>query len=110
MLRTMLRFDVAEGQADDLLSLFRDRNILETSVAEPGCLSSEFCIAEDGSHVVVTATWEDEAAYGRWTSRTDRGDHMGAINAFLRTPMTARTHGVRYRVVHAPRPSDASSD
>ena len=102
MLRTMLRFDIAEGRADELLALFQDRDILETSVAQPGCLSAEFCVAEDGSHVVVTATWADEDAYTRWTARTDRGDHMAAINELLRVPMTASTHGVRYRVAHAP--------
>ena len=105
MLRTMLRFDIREGAADDLLALFRERDILEMSVAQPGCLSSEFCVAEDGSHVIVTATWEDEDAYARWTSRTDRGDHMEAINRHLRAPMTAATQGGRYRVVHAPKGS-----
>lgn len=102
MLRTMLRFEIADGRADDLLALFRDRDILEMSVAQPGCLSAEFCVAEDGTHVVVTATWTDEAAYAVWTSRTDRGNHMEAINELLRVPMTAATHGVSYRVVHAP--------
>jgi heme-degrading monooxygenase HmoA len=107
MIRTMLRFDVREGGADDLLAVFRDRGILELSVEQPDCFSAEFCIAEDGSHVIVTATWEDEAAYARWTSRTDRGDNADAIDACLRNPMDPATKGVRYLVAHAPRPPAA---
>lgn len=104
MIRTILRFDIVEGAAPDLLDLFRARGILEASIAQPGCLSTEFCVAADGSHVIVTATWVDDAAYATWTSRPDRGGHTEAINALLRVPMTAATTGVVYRVGHAPAP------
>lgn len=102
MIRTVLRLDVAPGHADPLVEAFRRLEILETSVAQPGCLSAEIAISTDGREAIVTATWEDEAAYGRWTSRSDRGSTSDELNAHLATPLTAQTVGRTYRVGHRP--------
>jgi heme-degrading monooxygenase HmoA len=102
MIRTMLRLAVAPGEAEGLVDTFRRLEILETSIAQDGCLSTEIAISDNRSEAVVTATWSDRAAYGRWTSRTDRGAHSAEISRHLRDPLTAETVGLIYDVGHRP--------
>lgn len=102
MIRTVLTLDIAPGQADDLVQTFRDHQILETSLTQDGCASTEIAISLDGREAIVTAAWDDEAAYERWTSRTDRGSTSEALSAHLATPLTAEVVGRVYRVAHRP--------
>lgn len=102
MIRTMLRLPVAPGEAEGLVETFRRLEILETSIAQEGCLSTEIAISEDHTEAVVTATWSDREAYGRWTSRSDRGSHSAELSRHLSRPLTAETVGVVYDVAHRP--------
>lgn len=102
MIRTVLRLDVAPGHADALVDTFRRLQILETSLAQEGCLSTEIAVSLDGREAIVTATWEDQEAYGRWTARSDRGSTSEELNAHLGTPLSAATVGTTYRVGHRP--------
>lgn len=100
MVRTVLTLTVASGEADRLVAAFRTLEILETSVVQEGCLSAELAVSSDGNEAIVTATWVDEAAYERWTSRTDRGATAGELSAHLAVPLSAETVGRIYRVAH----------
>lgn len=102
MIRTLLRLEVAPGEAAGLVETFRRLQILEASLAQPGCLTTEIAISTDEREAIVTATWADEAAYSRWTSRPDRGSLSEQLNLHLATPMTAETVGRLYRVAHRP--------
>ncbi|WP_157965661.1 antibiotic biosynthesis monooxygenase family protein [Euzebya rosea] len=102
MIRTVLRLDVRPGHANQLVEAFRSREILETSIAQDGCLSTEIAVSEDGLEAIVTATWDDMAAYGRWTSRSDRGSSAEYLNPHLSVPLDAATVGRIYRVAHRP--------
>lgn len=104
MIRTVLRLDVAPGAAASLVEAFRTHEILETSLAQEGCTSSEIAISPDGREAIVTATWNDESAYERWTSRSDRGSTSEALNPHLTRPLTADVVGQVYRVAHRPTP------
>lgn len=102
MIRTVLTLPVKPGEGEALVATFRRLQILETSMAQDGCLSTEISIAEDGIQAIVTATWRDREAYGVWTARTDRGSHSAEISRHLREPLTAQTVGVVYDVAHRP--------
>jgi quinol monooxygenase YgiN len=102
MIRTVLTLQVAPGEAQGLVDAFRRLNILENSVAQDGCLSAEIAIAADEREAIVTATWEDEAAYERWTSRSDRGSTSEEVNAHLAVPLSAQTVGRVYHLAHRP--------
>lgn len=100
MIRTVLTLKVASGEADALVETFRELQILETSIAQEGCLATEIAVSDDQREAIVTATWADRAAYARWTARADRGAHGERISRHLREPLTAETVGVVYEVRH----------
>lgn len=100
MIRTVLTLKVAPGQADALVETFRELRILETSIAQEGCLATEIAVSEDQSEAIVTAAWVDRDAYARWTSRDDRGTHGETVSRHLREPLTAETVGAVYEVRH----------
>ncbi len=106
MIRTVLNLDIAPGAADDLVAAFRTNRILETSLAQEGCTSTEIAISQDGRAAIVTATWDDEDAYARWTARSDRGTTSEVLSQHLATPLTPEVVGQVYRVAH--RPTDLS--
>ncbi|MGH1491977.1 MAG: antibiotic biosynthesis monooxygenase family protein [Acidimicrobiales bacterium] len=93
MIRTYLEFDVLPGKATGLADFFDRRDILRTSVAQPGCQSAELTISADGLTALVTATWDDRDAYDRWTSRSDREDDADELSSFLRQPVGPATIG-----------------
>jgi quinol monooxygenase YgiN len=98
MIRTFLQFDLVEGGADALVELFRRHRVLETSVAQDGCISAELTLDEAGRTATVTAAWSDGAAYDRWTSRSDRGELADELNQVLATPIGEATVGEIYDV------------
>ncbi len=102
MIRTVLTLQVASGHADGLVDVFRRLKVLETSRAQDGCLSAEIAVSTDKDEAIVTATWSDEAAYERWTSRPDRGSLLDEVNPHLAAPLSAQTVGRVYRIVHRP--------
>lgn len=110
MIRTYLRFDLRDGASADFVDLFRDAAILETSLAQPGCLSAELTVSETGGVATVTATWTDRHAYEAWTNRADRGAYAERLNACLTTPLTAATIGEVHTVAHAPGHQDESGN
>jgi len=106
MIRTYLTFEVAEGKADALVSLFQEGLILETSAAQEGCHSAELTISQDGLQAIATAVWDDLAAYERWTSRSDRAGHAEDINALLSSPIGAETVGGKFTIAHSVQSAD----
>lgn len=104
MIRTYLSFELDDGRAEQLVSLFRDHRILEISVAQRGCHSAELTVSTDESHAIVTATWDNPEAYARWTSRSDRGRLSAEISRLLTVPIDAATKGSEYRIAHIAQP------
>lgn len=102
MILSVLRLEVLPGRADRLVQIFRDQQILETALAQPGCRTSFIAVSEDGREAIVIATWESLQDYKRWTSRPDRGRLSEEISACLASPLTAATIGAVYRVADDP--------
>ncbi len=100
MIRTYLRFSVAEGAADGLVNLFREEQILETAITQPGCRSAELTLSTDGSSAIVTAAWDSPQAYEAWTRRSDRGHLSQRLNQYLSEPIDAGNTGASYHIVH----------
>ena len=105
MIRTYLRFQLGHDSAERLVTLFKDHQILETSISQSGCHSAELTVSSDGTRAIVTATWDDPEAYERWTSRPDRGLLATEINELLTVPIDASTRGSQYRIAHVAVPS-----
>lgn len=83
MIRTYLEFQIAEGKADGLVAFFDRTNMLRDAQAAPGCQSAELTVSPDGRRAVVTAVWENAAAYDGWTSRDDRGALGEELSTYL---------------------------
>lgn len=98
MIRTYLEFALAEGKADEFVAFFDRQAILTNAVDQEGCLGAELTLSDDGSTALVTALWDDAAAYDRWTSRSDRSDISAELNTFLRERLGPATVGRAYRV------------
>lgn len=93
MIRTYLEFELVPGGAALLQDVFTRHEVLATSAAQPGCLGAELTIAADGQRAVVTALWENRAAYDEWTSRSDRADLAPELQPALATPIDEHTVG-----------------
>ena len=106
MIRTYLQFELDEGNAQQLVDVFRHHRILETSVAQQGCHSAELTLSGDGSRAIVTATWDDAAAYARWTGRSDRGSLADEISQLLTDPIDSDTTGNEFRIAHMAVPTN----
>lgn len=98
-IRTYLELDLEPGAAGGLAAFFDRRDILRTATAQPGCRSAELTISSDGEVAVVTAVWDDAAAYQRWVSRADREDDADELSSFLKRPIGAETVGRVFGVV-----------
>lgn len=98
-IRTYLELELRPGAAAGLLAFFDRRNILRTSVAQAGCRSAELTVSNDEAVAVVTAVWDDAAAYQRWVSRTDRADDADELSSFLMRPVGPETVGRVFSIV-----------
>ncbi|MGF1618604.1 MAG: antibiotic biosynthesis monooxygenase [Acidimicrobiia bacterium] len=107
MIRTYLHLDVEQGQAADLVRLFKDLQILEASVEEADCLSAELTLSEDGRQAIVTATWDSIEKYADWTSRSDRASYAERLSQFLATPIRPESTGAQYTIAHSVLPGRA---
>jgi len=83
MIRTYLELKIKPGAAKAFADVFKDEEVLDNSVAQPGCHSAELTISADGLRAIVTAVWDDVAAYERWTSRSDRTTILDCLRPYL---------------------------
>lgn len=99
MIRTFLEFSVRPGKAADLVAFFEREAFLSTSVAQDGCHSAELTMSDDGLTALVTATWDDRAAYDRWVQRPDREATGAELSELLTSPVGGQTVGKVFDVV-----------
>jgi|SRR5579862_1766651 quinol monooxygenase YgiN len=95
MVRSVLLLRARDGRRDDVVKLFADLGILEHSSAVPGFLGAELQVAADGSdELLVTATWESEAAYNTWLASPVRERMRPALDELLADSPTPRVYEV----------------
>jgi quinol monooxygenase YgiN len=74
MIRSVLTLRTTPENAERILELYRDQEILKESMELTRSLGSDIAVATDGSgEVVVTALWPDEAGYQEWLDHPKRG-------------------------------------
>lgn len=93
MIRTYLELPVRPGKAKGLAEFFNREQLLQKSLEQEGCRSAELTISADGLTALVTATWDDRAAYDVWVSRPDRETNADELSSFLREPVGHATVG-----------------
>jgi len=98
VIRTYLDFDLLPGKADAFIAFFEREAMLSTAVAQGGCRSAELTISDDGLRAVVTAVWDDAAAYERWTSRSDRSELAGELSTYLNGEIDASHSAIPMRI------------
>ena len=93
---TVLRLNTRPGQRADLVAAFKRAKVLEAARQVEGFRSATLLVPvdPDADHVIVTARWDDEDAYGRWLAHPDRE----RINAGLLEFVTDAPAGSMYAI------------
>ena len=67
MVRSVLYLQPRDGAHDALVDFYRRYDVLATAVRAAGCRATELHVPLDGAGpALVTALWDDEAAYQGW--------------------------------------------
>jgi len=93
---TVLQFTTYPGQRDAFVAAFQRAKVFEAASQVEGFRSAQLLVPIDpeANHVVVTARWDDETAYGRWLAHP----HREAINAGLMQFVTETPAGSMYTI------------
>ena len=86
---TVLQFTTRPGQRDDFVDAFKRAKVLEAASEVEGFRSAQLLVPSDpdADHVVVTARWDDEEAYGRWLAHPVREKiNAGLLPFVMDTP------------------------
>jgi hypothetical protein len=67
MIRTLLTLRVDPSRVDDVLTYYRERDVLQYSLDHSDAVASEISVSADGTgEMLVTALWPDAQAYQGW--------------------------------------------
>ena len=67
MIRTVLTLRVDPSRVDDVVTYYRERDVLQYSLDHSDAVASEISVALDGTgEILVTALWPDASAYQGW--------------------------------------------
>jgi hypothetical protein len=84
LVRSILELAPADGDHAALEGFFRRHVKLPTAVALGGCLAAELQIPLSGAGpAVVTALWQDEEAYHRWSEHPRHDDGASELSRVL---------------------------
>lgn len=82
--RSILVIKTNPEQAEKLLQLYRDEEILRESLRLTRQVSSDIAVAADGSgEILVTANWPDEKGYLEWLGHPQRDRLAPEFDAIL---------------------------
>lgn len=100
MIRTVLRLNPADGNAEAVIRYFREARVLERSAEVEGFISSELHVPLEGGPLLVTATWESPEAYQRWIDHPFRPETTAALAPLLDQDLQASTKGEMFSLEH----------
>lgn len=73
MIRSVLYLDPRGGDGEAIADFYRRHQVLERASGQEGCLGAELQLPTGASRaVLVTALWQDEAAYQGWVENPFR--------------------------------------
>jgi heme-degrading monooxygenase HmoA len=107
--RSLLVLQPRGGDPAALLDFFRRHDVLGLAVRHAGCWTAELQVPVGGAGpVVVTAVWDDAAAYDGWRNHPVRASFNADMERLVESePATVVAGGVYQVAVSAARP-DAS--
>ena len=100
MIRTVLMLNPLNGDQDAVINYFYEKEVLERSGRIDGFLATELHSPLEGGPLLVTAAWEDVAAYDRWVNDPWRGQSSGWLSPLLDQDLQAKSRGAMYQLVH----------
>jgi quinol monooxygenase YgiN len=93
MVRSILVLRARPGRRDDVTALFERLEILREASAIPGFLGAELgASADDADELLVTATWESDAAYDAWLESPVRERMRAPLEELLAEPPEPRVY------------------
>lgn len=103
MVRSVLYLRPRNGDVAALVDFYRQNTILERAVAREGCRSCELQIplGNQEAAIVVTALWDDEAAYAGWLADDFRRGTAGRLSELVEDGSGESPRGDLYRVALA---------
>jgi heme-degrading monooxygenase HmoA len=102
MVRSVLYLQPRDGAHDALVDFYRRYDILATAVKAAGCRTTELHVPVDGDGpALVTALWDDEAAYQGWVDHDLRGANGDELMALIDVGDGGVPTGRVYRVAVA---------
>jgi heme-degrading monooxygenase HmoA len=101
MIRSILYLHPRGGDAQAVADLYRRAGVLETAVAQDGCLAAELQLPVDASGpVVVTALWDTPEAYQGWLDNPARASSSDELDELVEEPAdNSLRQGDLYEVV-----------
>lgn len=94
MIKSILKIQVSNSLAEEVIERYARLEVLETSIRESGALMCELAQSTtDGGSLIVSALWKDEAAYSHWLANPSRGRIANGMG-----DLTMLTTGEIYRV------------
>ncbi|WP_166985684.1 hypothetical protein [Canibacter zhoujuaniae] len=101
MYRSILTIKTTPEQAEKLLQLYRDEEVLRESLNLTRQVSSDIAVAADGSgEILVTANWPDERGYQEWLDHPKRDRLAPEFDEILGSEVEVGA-GRQYIVDHA---------
>ncbi len=100
MVRSVLYLEPKNGDYDAVVELYRRDDVLGRASRQAGFIGSELQLPTSGTGpILVTALWQDEAAYGGWVSNPVRAAGSAALAGLVEGGLTEETRGETYSVV-----------
>jgi quinol monooxygenase YgiN len=98
MVRSVLLLRALPGRRDDVQTLFRRLGVLREASRVAGFRDAELHLsADDEDELLVTATWDDDAAYSAWLESPVRERMRPELDELLAAEPVPRV----YRLDHA---------
>jgi hypothetical protein len=102
MVRSVLYLQPRDGAHDALIDFYRRYDVLATAVKAAGCRTTELHVPLDGDGpALVTALWDDEAAYQGWVEHDLRGTNTDELLALIDVGDGGVPAGQVYRIAVA---------
>lgn len=100
MIRTVIYLSPKDGDTQALIDYFHSDKVLEHSAEIDGFIDAELFCPTVGTQIMVTATWDSEAAYQRWIDDPWRAASNEKISKLLEEAVGSQTRGASFESRH----------
>ncbi|WP_233888011.1 hypothetical protein [Paraburkholderia flagellata] len=85
----MLRLRVSRSNRQNVLDVFDEMKVLETSMTVHGAVDTWLAMAEDDETIVVFTRWKANGDYAGWIHHPHRAEIVKRLQPFLLSPPIA---------------------